>query len=383
MRRKCGAAAILALVLFLLFPATASAEENGAGQEGETAENILDEIDLSETQKAVDDILGTGKMDFGGMVEKLISGETDFSLELVGDLICDQLFYEWNYNRSAFVQILLIALVAAVFTNFSASFAGKQVSEVSFYVIYLLLLSLLIKSFSVMADTASETLDALLGFMQALGPAYFLSVAFAASGTTAAVFYQFLLLLIYLVDYVLQKLILPFVYVYVVLVLVNNLSREDFLSKLAQLIKTAVSWSMKTLLTVVIGFNVLQSLLSPVIDSFRQSLIGKAGNAIPAVGGAVSAVTEAVVGSAVLIKNGIGAAALVVIAALIAIPLIKLIVFVLMYKLAAAVVQPVSDKRLVESISGIGEGAALLLKLVAVSAVLFMLTIAVVAASTS
>lgn len=390
MKKRHRAIAVLLLALLLAAPVTAAASGAEKEQEGAVSEevkdaqkDIMEEIDLEAAQKAVDEIMGQGKMDFGETVQKLVSGETAFSFELLGKLISDQLFYEWNYNKSTLVHILLIALVAAVFTNFSDFFSNKQLSQVSFYVIYLLLLGILFKSFTVMAETASQTLDRLLTFMQALGPAYFLSVAFASGGTTATVFYQFILFFIYLVDFVLQKLLLPFVHIYVVLMLVNNLSKEDFLSKLAELIKTAVSWAMKTLLTVVIGFNVLQGLISPAIDSFRRSAIGKAGGALPIVGGTVNAVTEVVVGSAALIKNGIGVAGLIVIAVLMVVPILKLVVFVFMYKLTAAIIQPVSDKRLVESIGGIGEGAALLLKIVTISAVLFMVTIAVVAASTT
>lgn len=393
MRKNLKISVLILVVLLFLLPATVlAAEEKKENTKDEeitqedvkkTQEDIMNDIDLKDAQKAVDQILGQDKMDFGATVKKLISGETDFSFQLLGDLISDQIFYEWNYNKSTLVHILLIALAAAVFTNFSAAFSSQQISEVSFYMIYLLLLTILMKSFSVMADTASQTLEQLMNFMQALGPAYFLSVAFASGGTTATVFYQFILFFIYIVNFILQKLILPFVHIYVVLILVNNLSKEDFLSKLADLIKTIISWAMKTLLTVVIGFNVIQGLISPVLDSFRHSLIGKAGGAIPVVGGAVNAVTEVVIGSAVLIKNGIGVAALIVLAALCIIPVLKLVIFVLMYKLTAAAIQPISDKRMVESISGMGEGAALLLKIVAISAVLFMITIAVVAASTS
>ena len=54
-----------------------------------------------------------------------------------------------------------------------------------------------------------------------------------------------------------------------------------------------------------------------------------------------------------------------------------------LYKLVAALIQPVSDKRIVGCISAVGEGSRMLLKIVFMTGVLFLLTIAIVAATTT
>ncbi len=50
-------------------------------------------------------------------------------------------------------------------------------------------------------------------------------------------------------------------------------------------------------------------------------------------------------------------------------------------ELAAAIIQPVSDKRMVGCVAGVGDGIKLLFRVVFTVAVLFMLTIVVVAVS--
>ena len=69
---------------------------------------------------------------------------------------------------------------------------------------------------------------------------------------------------------------------------------------------------------------------------------------IPGIGQGASAVTKLLVGSGVLIKNTIGAAAMVILMALIAMPVLKLAVLLVMYQCVAAVMEPVCDKRLVK-----------------------------------
>ena len=54
-----------------------------------------------------------------------------------------------------------------------------------------------------------------------------------------------------------------------------------------------------------------------------------------------------------------------------------------MYKLMAALIQPISDKRIVEALASVGNGYQMLLKVVFTTAVLFLLTIAVAAVFTS
>lgn len=54
---------------------------------------------------------------------------------------------------------------------------------------------------------------------------------------------------------------------------------------------------------------------------------------------------------------------------------------VLILELAAALIQPVSDKRMTGCVTGVGEGIRLLFRVVFTTVVLFMLTIAVVTVS--
>ena len=63
---------------------------------------------------------------------------------------------------------------------------------------------------------------------------------------------------------------------------------------------------------------------------------------IPGIGNIAGSVTDVVLGSSVLIKNGIGVAALVVIVLICLMPLVKLGVLMMLLELAAALLQPVS-----------------------------------------
>ncbi|MEF9997569.1 MAG: stage III sporulation protein AE [Lachnospiraceae bacterium] len=349
----------------------------------ELEEKLMNQMDFQRIDQTLKGIFPEEKLKFGETVQAILKGDMACSFQLIQQLVSDQLSYEFRYNKSNMVHILLIAIVAAVFTNFSRVFHNQQVSEISFYILYLLMITLCLDSFRVLIVSVTERITYLSDFMRALGPAYFLAVAIAAGSTTSIVFYNMVLFLIYLIEILILNFLLPFIHVYLMVKVLNHLTQEEYLSKLAELIHIICTWTLKTLLACVVGLNVIQGLISPVIDSIKRSAITRGAEAIPGVGDAIGGVTEVVLGTTVLVKNGIGVTGAIICVGICVIPLIQIGMMTLMYKLIAAVVQPISDNRIVGCISSIGEGCQLLMRVIFTVGVLFLITIAVVTATTT
>lgn len=316
------------------------------------------------------------------MLSELLKGEIRLSADLIVDMVSGQMFYEWRNNRKTLVHILLIVIIAAVFTNFSNVFQNQQTGEISFYVLYLLLITICLTSFQTSAEVVGKKLELLTAFMRALGPVYFLAAAFAIGGKTSVMFYNLVLFLIYLVELLVLNFLLPLLHIYMVIKLLNYISPEDYLSKFAEFIEFIVEWTLKALLAAVVGLNLVQGLLGPAFDSLKRGIFSKGIEAVPAIGDAAGGTVKMLLGTAVLIKNGIGAAGAVICIVICVVPAAKLFVMTFLYKLLAAMVQPVSDKRIIGCIASMGEGNRLLLRVVFTTGVLFLLTIAIVAATT-
>ena len=386
---------ILVLLLFGAGTRIVGAEETGQ-EEGEQLSDeesdelqtqvedaLLREFDFNEIENSLDSMFPDDKIRFGDVVSALISGNIEETGNMILAFLEDQISYEFRYNRHNLVYVLLVALIAAVFTNFSGAFQNRQISDISFYVLYMLLITLCLTAFRTAMSGMEERLGSLVEFMRVLCPSYFLAVAFASGSVTALFFYNVILFLIYVVELLIVRFLLPVVNIYIMVRIMGNLTGEDFLSEFAELLRKLVSWVLKTLLACVIGINVVQGLLAPAIDTLKRSALTRTAEALPWVGNVMGGVTEVVLGTAVLIKNGIGMAGAVIAVAVCAVPLIQMLIMAFMYKLASALVQPVSDKRITGCISGISEGYEMLVQILFSVGVLFLLTIAVVAASTS
>lgn len=379
---------LLVLLVFGLGTKIVEASENNDMQQSDDVQEevqnaLLSEFDFSGIEKSLNRMFPQEKITFSEVVSVLMSGNMEETIRIFLGFLGDQVFYEFNYSRQNLVYVLLVALTAAVFSNFAGAFKSRQISDISFYIMYMLLITLCLTSFRTSAVGLEEKLSMLVDFMRVLCPSYFLAVAFSSGSVTSIFFYNVILFLIYVVELVIVHFLLPVVNIYIMVLVLGNLTGEDFLSEFAGLIRKIVTWTLKTLLICVVSVNVIQGLLAPAIDAVKRSALTRTAEALPWVGNAVGGAAEIVLGTAVLIKNGIGMAGAVISVAICAVPILQMLIMAFMYKLAAALVQPVSDKRITACISGVSEGYEIMVRIIFTTGMLFLLTVAIVAASTS
>ena len=341
MRRVAGCLCACLMILFY----TVIVQASGGSQ--------MEDYDYGDIQEYLDEILGETEVHFTDLMQSLMSGDFSGLVQQVGELLRQGAVSGLNSNGKALRQVILTALFGALLSRFSEAFSKNGIGETGFYVTYLLLTSLLLGAFLSTKELGEELIRHMLQFMQVLIPVFFVAVAYAGGSVTALAFYQMVLLVIAAVQWLFLVILLPLIQVYVCLQLVNSLSREDFLSKAAELLETILEWSMRTLLGVVIGIHMIQGL---------------------------EAVAQVLLGSGALIKNAIGMAALVVLVMICIIPVVKLGLIALLYQAAAAMLQPAADARLVESILAVSSGTRLVMRLVIHTLVLFMLTLAIICA---
>ncbi|MCC2231548.1 MAG: stage III sporulation protein AE [Lachnospiraceae bacterium] len=368
MRRVAGCLCACLMILFY----TVIVQASGGSQ--------MEDYDYGDIQEYLDEILGETEVHFTDLMQLLMSGDFSGLVQQVGELLRQGAVSGLNSNGKALRQVILTALFGALLSRFSEAFSKNGIGETGFYVTYLLLTSLLLGAFLSTKELGEELIRHMLQFMQVLIPVFFVAVAYAGGSVTALAFYQMVLLVIAAVQWLFLVILLPLIQVYVCLQLVNSLSREDFLSKAAELLETILEWSMRTLLGVVIGIHMIQGLVLPMVDSVKSAALRRAVSAIPWVGKGGEAVAQVLLGSGALIKNAIGMAALVVLVMICIIPVVKLGLIALLYQAAAAMLQPAADARLVESILAVSSGTRLVMRLVIHTLVLFMLTLAIICA---
>ena len=369
------------IMMFMLLMGLIPCRVDAAGEDEmlNLEERMLEDLQVDEMQQAMDRLLKEDSISVKSTMRDMINGEIPFSSETFFHMVREGISEEFASNKAVFGQVVLLALVSAVLTGFIQVFDHEKVSDVCFYIIYLLVFVLLLKQFRLTSESLEETLDGTVSLMRAVVPSYYIAVTAASGVTSAAVFHQIVLIVIFCVEYIVSVILMPAVNIYVLLAFINLLTKEEVLTKISELLIDGILWAQKSMLAVIVGMQVIQSLVAPAVDTLKRSLLGKTASVIPGVGNIVNGVTELILGAAVLIRNCFGATALIVLLAFSISPMIHLGMHAFLYKFTGAVLQPVCDSRLVGCFQAVGEGCSLLLKLLFTTQVLFMVTIVILA----
>lgn len=285
--------------------------------------------------------------------------------------------------RTLFVMVLVLGITAALFSNFADIFQSRQVSDIAFYFIYLLLTAGLLKVFGNAADIVREMLNQVTTFMQLFIPTYLLAVGTAAGTASAAAYYQLFLMVVYLIEKCYLSILLPLIYCFILLSVINGIWMEEKLNLLLDFVQKMVGYGIKITLGIITGFSLLQSMISPVVDALETSALKKAVSMIPGIGGLTEGMFEMVAGSAVLIKNSIGIYITIVMIFVCILPVLKILLLSGALKAGAALIGIVSDKRMTNLANRAGDGSMMLLKVALSAIALFIISVAVAAYSTN
>ena len=323
------------------------------------------------------------RLTFGDLMRALASGNMREAASLCLEGLRQEIFGELQGKERMAGRLLALGLFGALFAGFSEVFSGGHIAETGFFLTYLMAFALLAAVFRESAEAAARILDSQIQFMKVLLPSYFTAVVWSGAGLSSAAWYEAALFLIAGVQKLYAGLLLSLVRIYFLSVMAGSMVKEDMLSRMLDLLKSAVQWGSRSLIGLVLGFQLVQGMVLPYADSVKNAGMQRLLQAIPGIGSGAGAVTKLMLGSGVLIKNAMGASAVLLLFLLSIVPLSGLFVLYLIYRGVAAVLQPVADKRLVVCLSGAAQAQKMLLTVTASCFLLFAVTIALICQGTN
>lgn len=339
----------------------------------------LDDYDYEQ----IDDTLDGYGIDFKELAGLVMAGKYSDALRLAGSAVAYELFGDFTGQKAIFIKLFLLGIAGALFKTLAGTFFEAGMAKTGSYIIQIALMAVMTSGMMWASKVAGELLENVVGFMEVLIPTYALVITAGSGSAGALAFYELAMFIIMLVDKVILSVIIPGATVYMIINMMNYLSKDNMFGRLAELIKELLQWLNKVLFGVVIGLNVIKGLISPMLDSIKGTAFTKLVGMIPGAGLAVDAAAGIVIGSGALIKNSIGVAAMIVVVLLCAMPAVKLFVFSYGCKAAGAFLEPVADKNYTECINGMHEGISLLMVSAVNAGVMVLITIAIVCASTN
>lgn len=277
-------------------------------------------------------------------------------------------------NVKAIVGILAIIVIHSILKSISESLENDGISKLVYYVQYILIVTIIMSNFSDIIKLVQDTTSNLLGFMNMLVPLLVTLMLYTGSITTSTVIEPIILFMINFIGNAIQNLIIPLVLIFASLVVISKISDRVQIDKLSKFLKSGIVWFLSIILTIFVGVVSLEGTLSSSIDGITaKTSKAVVSSAIPIVGKILGDAVDTILGCGIVLKNAVGLVGVVIIIGICIMPILKLAVLTVSYKLLSALVQPIADKNIVSLLEQIGDIFKIFLGIL--SAMSFMLII--------
>ena len=372
---------ILTIMILFFFPLSVQAIGSDTIKDSNENKQVQSLINYMNNIKSKNELIGS--VDAKTYIKDfMLTGDGKFSNKKLVQAITNYALREVISSLKLMATLLVICIVCALLSNLQKAFSNENLSDVAYFACYAMLIVIISKSFLIGVDLAKVTINSLTDFMAALMPVLMMLIASVGGITEAAVMDPLVMGTINICARVYVDIIIPIILMSFVLQFVNNISDDFKITKLTKLMNQLALWMQGGIMTIFIGIITIRGMTTKTIDEVAVKTAKYAvDNFIPIVGKSLSDAISTVAGYSILLKNAISGLGLVLIIAIVLFPIIKLFLMAMLFKFTAACVEPISDKKLVNSINSAGDALILIMSCVISVSVMFFIMLAIVASA--
>ncbi|HEY3314768.1 MAG TPA: stage III sporulation protein AE [Bacillota bacterium] len=342
-------------------------------------EDDLNAVDMAGVQQMLDELnrqLGENAPplkldDFIGFFRGQSAG---YGFAKLGRGIVNYLFREVLANSRLLGRLVILAVLAALLQNLQSAFERESVGKLAYFVVYLVMVVLAMGGFGVAVTAAKGVIDDLTSFMWALLPVLITLLAGTGAVTTAGLFHPAMIAAINLIGFLVRDVIFPLLFFAAVIEIVGSLSDSFKISNLSNFLRQASLAVLGALFSLFLGVVVIEGAAGSVADGVTlRTAKFMASSFIPVIGKMFGDAAELVIGGSLALKNAVGLMGATAVLVMTVFPLVKVAAVIVVYRLAAVIVQPVGAGRVVDCLNGIGNALNLVFVSVATVALMFFI----------
>lgn len=350
-----------------------------ADTEDEVINSQMDSFNISnfidEANKYSNDVLKD--IDIQELLNNAIKGELDTNQLLKN--IFPLLGTEIKESLKVMGSILIIVLIHSVLKSISDNLNNKSVAQITYYVQYILIATVIMTNFSSIITLSKEAVGNMISFIQLLFP--LLMTLMLASGSVVSVnlVQPIILFIINLISNIFQSIIIPIILVGTALAIVSKISDRIQIDKLSKFLKSSSVWVIGILLTIFVGVLSIEGTLGSSVDGITAKTAKAAVSSfIPVVGKVLGDAVDTVIGCSAILKNAIGIVGVIVVIAICITPILKLAIITIIYHLTAALCEPIADSKIVSLITQMADTFKILLAILCSISVMLIIGITLV-----
>lgn len=312
----------------------------------------------------------------GQLMKELVSGNVQDSMDKLPNKVLNIFIAEVKDNFRLVLKLIVIVFLSAFIKNLQGSFKDSAVGELAYFACYAAVVTMLALGFQSVLGYAGEVLDAInniTGFAIPSLLALLISSGNVVSGSTLQ---PILLFAIQAAVNVFRNVFLPLCLMAGILFIVSGLSEKIKITGMASLLKQVVTWGLKGILVLFGSLVAIQGVSGAIIDGAAVKTAKTAINTfIPVAGKYMADAADTIISCALVVKNTAGVVTMIVTLVTCCIPIIKMFVIILMYKFAAAIIEPFAEERFFDCITDVSDCMNVVLGVVGASIFMFLLSI--------
>ncbi len=277
-------------------------------------------------------------------------------------------------GMKAIGSILVIIVIHSVLKSISDSLENDGISKLIYYVQYILIVTIIMTNLTEIVKMVQDTCTNLVAFMNMLVPLLITLMMYTGSIATSGMLEPIILFMIQFVGNTIQDIIIPLVLIFTSLIIISKISDQVQVEKLSKFLKSGIVWFLGIILTIFVGVVSLEGTMSSSVDGITaKTTKAIVSSAIPVVGKILGDAVDTVLGCGVVLKNAVGLVGVVIVIGICIMPILKLTILTISYKLLSAVAEPIADGKIVSLLEQVGDVFKILLAIL--SSLSFMLII--------
>ena len=341
---------ILIIIIAIIFiPKTVKAENNTIATQKETfGINSFIENSKQYTGEFFADA------DISEILNSAISGKVDNSK--IYKKILNILGTEVQTGIKSLLSILAIIIIHSILKSISESLENDSISKLIYYVQYLAIVTIIMSNFSDVINLVKQTSNNLIGFMNTLIPVLVSLMLYTGSITTTSILEPIILFLINFIGNLIQNILIPIILIIASISIISKISDQVQVAKLSKFLKSSTLWFLGIILTIFVGIVSLEGTLASSVDGITAKTAKSiVSSAIPVVGKILGDVVDSVLGCGIILKNAVGFVGVVIIISICIVPILKLSVLTISYKLVASISEVIADAKIVKLLDEMGD----------------------------
>jgi stage III sporulation protein AE len=239
-----------------------------------------------------------------------------------------------------------------------------------------------LNSFYIVTTYAKDTIQTMIDFILALLPILLALIATGGGVISVSFFHPIIIFLMNTSGLLMNYFVLPLLFLATILSIVSTMSDQYKVTKLSKLLQNVSIGALGVFLTIFLGVLSVQGTATAVADGIAvKTAKFVTGNFIPVVGRMFTEASDTVLSASALLKNTVGIAGVVILLLIVAFPAIKIFVIALIYKFAAAVLQPLGSNSVIQCLDIIGKSIIYVFAALAIVSLMFFLSISIIVAA--